>query len=282
MQTPVSVYESASQRTLNVGGLHQANDSQSMVLLHRRIGALPMALPPSPESALVIGLGGGAPAASRDRGPIVELSESVRLAAPYFAHVTYDVLQQPNVRVRVDDGRNFLALSGERFDVITADIIQPVHAGAGHLYSREYFELVRGALKPGGLALQWIGRREKVHYELIMRTFLEVFPNATLWLDGELMVGSIEPLQVRRETVERALAAPASGELLRTIGLDSFDALDQSVHGRTARDACVRGAGPAPDRRSPAPRKYYRSLPSDHAQIDLSTLRGRFSDVLTD
>jgi len=286
VQTPVSVYESASQRTLNVGGLHQANDSQSMVLLHRRIGALPMALHPSPESALVIGLGGGATAGAVSRFPgtavqIVELSESVRLAAPYFAHVTYDVLQQPNVRVRVDDGRNFLALSGERFDVITADIIQPVHAGAGHLYSREYFELVRGALKPGGLALQWIGRREKLHYDLIMRTFLDVFPNATLWLDGELMVGSVEPLQVRRETVERALAAPSSGELLRTIGLDSFDALDQWYTAGPREMRAFVGQGPLLTDDRPL-LEYYRSLPADEALVDLSTLHGRFSDVLTD
>ena len=78
--------------------------------------------------------------------------------------------------MRVDDGRNFLLLSGERFDVITADIIQPSHAGAGNLYSREYFTLVRHALKDNGLALQWIGHRPATQYKLIMRTFLEVFP----------------------------------------------------------------------------------------------------------
>ena len=112
-----------------------------------------MVLHPTPNDALVIGLGGGATsgAVSQHRGThvqIVELSESVRRAAPFFAHVNYDVLNQPNVRVRVDDGRNFLLLSGETFDVITADIIQPIHAGAGNLYSREYFSLVRRALKP--------------------------------------------------------------------------------------------------------------------------------------
>ena len=167
---------------------------------------------------------------------IVELSDSVRKAAPYFAHVTFDVLNRPNVSVRVDDGRNFLALSGERFDVITADIIQPFHAGAGHLYSREYFELVRQALKPGGLALQWIGHRDRSHYLLIMRTFLEVFPDATLWLQGELMVGSLEPLSLNRAAFEAKLRDPQSGAVMRRVGLDSFDALRAWYIGRpTAR-----------------------------------------------
>ena len=96
------------------------------------------------------------------RVQIVELSDSVRQAAPFFAHISYDVLNQPNVRLRVDDGRNFLLLSGEQFDVITADIIQPIHAGAGNLYSREYFALVRHALKderPRAAVDRRIGRR---------------------------------------------------------------------------------------------------------------------------
>jgi spermidine synthase len=114
-----------------------------------------------------------------------------------------------------------------------------------------------------------------------MRTFLDVFPNATLWLDGELMVGSAEPLQVRRETVERALAAPASGELLRTFGLDSFDALDQWYTAGPREMRAFVGQGPLLTDDRPL-LEYYRSLPSDHVPIDLSTLRGRFSDVLTD
>ena len=163
VQTAVSVHASEFRRSLYLDGLHQANDSPPMVHLHRTIGHLPMVLHPAPADALVIGLGGGATSGAVSqhdaRVQIVELSESVRRAAGLFAHVNYDVLNQPNVRVRVDDGRNFLLLSGEKFDVITADIIQPIHAGAGNLYSREYFALVRGALKEGGLALQWIGHR---------------------------------------------------------------------------------------------------------------------------
>ena len=55
------------------------------------------------------------------------------------------------------------------------------------LYSREYFA-VRNALNDAAHpAVDWPSR--KSHYVLIMRTFLDVFPQATLWLGGQLMVG---------------------------------------------------------------------------------------------
>lgn len=283
VQTPVTVYETTFQRTLNVGGLHQANDSQAMVKLHRQIGILPMALHPDPAKALVIGLGGGATAGAVSQFggtsvQIVELSDSVRKAAPYFAHATYDVLNQPNVRVRVDDGRNFLALSGERFDVITADIIQPIHAGAGHLYSREYFQLVRAALEPGGLALQWIGNREPAHYRLIMRTFLDVFPDATLWLGGELMVGSVAPLRLDRAAFERKLGDPKSGRAMTDAGLDSFETLRSWYTAGPREMQVLVGAGPVLTDDRPLV-EYHRSLPADPRPLDLSTIKGRVADV---
>jgi spermidine synthase len=209
---------------------------------------------------------------------IVELSDSVRKAAPMFAHVTYDVLNQPNVRVRVDDGRNFLALSGERFDVITADIIQPIHAGAGHLYSREYFELVRGALQPGGLALQWIGQREKSHYMLIMRTFLEVFPHATVWLGGQLMVGSLSPLTLDRDTFEAKLRDPGTREALQDVGLDSFDALTGWYTAGPREMRAFVGDGTILTDDRPLV-EYHRSLPAQDERLDLSPLRGSVAEL---
>jgi spermidine synthase len=283
VQTTVSVHATTFQRTLFVGGLHQANDSGPMVALHRRIGLLPMALHPSPQSALVIGLGGGATAGavSQHAGTsvqIVELSDGVRQAAALFSHVTYDVLNQPNVRVRVDDGRNFLLLSGERFDVITADIIQPIHASAGSLYSREYFRLVRRALEPGGLALQWIGDRDKVHYQLIMRTFLDVFPNATLWLGGQLMVGSAEPLRLDPAAFEAKLANPQTREALAAAGLGSYEALRQAY--TAGPRAMTEFVGPGPMLTDDLPLvEYHRSLPPERERLDLSWFTGTVADI---
>lgn len=283
VQTVVSVHASQFQRTLRVGGLHQANDSAEMVRLHRRIGVLPMVLHPKPDAALVIGLGGGATAGAVSQHPatsvqIVELSDGVRRAAEYFAHVTYDVLNRPNVRMRVDDGRNFLLLSGERFDVITADIIQPVHAGAGNLYSREYFQLVRRALEPGGIALQWIGHRERTHYELIMRTFLDVFPHTTLWLEGQLMVGSLEPLTLSEAVFASKLSDPKLGAVMEAVGLDSFQALRNWYTSGPREMAAFVGPGPLLTDDLPLV-EYHRSLPASQSPLDLTRLKGDVAEI---
>ena len=283
VQTAVSVHASQYRRSLYLDGLHQANDTPDMVRLHRIIGHLPMALHPEPSSTLVIGLGGGATSGAVSQHAtnvqIVELSESVRRAAHFFAHVNYDVLNQPNVRIRVDDGRNFLALSGEKFDVITADIIQPIHAGAGNLYSREYFTLVRNALKEGGLALQWIGHRPPTQYRLIMRTFLDVFPNATLWFDGNLMVGSLEPLRLQEATFAAKRADPRTAAALDEVGLTAFEMLKSwYVAGPDGMRRYV-GSGPLLTDDRPL-LEYHRSLPSDDQPLDLSELRSDIAQIV--
>ena len=284
VQTAVSVHASEFRRSLYLDGLHQANDTPEMVRLHRTIGLLPMALHPSPVDALVVGLGGGATsgAVSQHQGSrvqIVELSESVRRAAPFFAHINYDVLNQPNVRVRVDDGRNFLLLSGETFDVITADIIQPIHAGAGNLYSREYFSLVRRALKPHGLALQWIGLRPPTQYRLIMRTFLDVFPEATLWLDGNLMVGSLDPLTINRASFETKRQDARTRAALDEIGLTSFDVLRSWYTGGPQEMRRFVGDGPLLTDDRPL-LEYHRSLSDDPEPLDLSGVRGDVNRIV--
>jgi len=279
VQTTVSVNRApGGMQVMYLDGLHQANDSFAMVQVHAQIGLLPLALHPDPRDVLVIGLGGGATAGavSRHAGvdvDVVELSDSVVRGAARFAHVNNDILRQPHVRVRVSDGRNYLALTTKRYDVITADIIQPQHAGAGLVYSREYFELARAALKDDGIMLQWIGHRSRVEYDLIMRTFLQVFPEATLWNGGTLMVGTTRPLRVSRSAFERKLQDARTAAALREVGLGSWDALMGAFSG----DAAVMRAfvGDGPMLTDDFPRiEYHRSLAGRDVMVDLGGFRG--------
>ena len=278
VQTSVSIHTGAFRGWLMyLDGLHQASDGPEMVKLHRLIGHLPMVLHANPKRALVVGLGGGAtPGAVSQHDTdvqVVELSDSVRKGAEFFRHVNYDLLNRPNVRLRVDDGRNFLSLTRDRFDVATADLIQPIHAGAGNLYSREYFTLVRDALADGGLALQWIGHRSDTQYKLIMRTFLEVFPHTTLWLGGQLMVGSLRPLTISPALVSDKQARPETRLALDDIGLDSFETLASwYVAGPDELRRFV-GAGPVLTDDRPLV-EYHRSLPANDPPVDLAGLRG--------
>jgi spermidine synthase len=236
IQTSVSIHTNRTgNRLMYLDGLHQASDVPDIVRLHRLIGHLPMVLHPKPERTLVVGLGGGATPGTVSQHDtdvlVVELSDSVRKGADFFRHATYDVLRRPNVRIRLDDGRNFLPLTRQRFDVVTADLIQPIHPGAGNLYSREYFQLVRNVLADGGLVMQWIGHRHTSHYKLIMRTFLDVFPETTLWFDGQLMVGTLTPLRVEPSTLAAKLERMETRAALAEIGPSAAPATSATTRG---------------------------------------------------
>jgi spermidine synthase len=127
---------------------------------------------------------------------IIELSESVISAAPFFRVANADVLDRPNVHLAVDDGRNYLLRNRQVYDVITADVVHPYDAGATNLYSVEYFKLVARSLTPNGIMVQWVSPGSAFEHSLIVRTFLEAFPNSTLWLGGDLLVGSPSPLRI--------------------------------------------------------------------------------------
>jgi spermidine synthase len=284
VQTSVSIHTHAFRGWLMyLDGLHQASDAPEMVRLHRLIGHLPMVLHPKPDRALVVGLGGGAtPGAVSQHDSqvlVVELSDTVRKGAAFFKHVNYDLFARPNVTVRVDDGRNFLSLTDATFDVVTADLIQPIHAGAGNLYSREYFQLVADALADDGLVLQWIGHRPDSQYKLIMRTFLDVFPYTTLWADGQLMVGAKRPLHLARAAFDAKRSNPVTRAALDEIGLDSFETLTSwYVAGPDELRRFV-GAGPLLSDDRPLV-EYHRSLPAGEPMVDLRAVRGDVAAIL--
>lgn len=282
VQTTAAVHlQPSGRRVLYLDGLHQANDSEDMVRVHAEIGHLPMVLHPAPARALVVGVGGGVTAGAVARHAdtavdVVELAASVVSAVPFFAHVNGGLLERPNVRLRIDDGRNFLRLAPRRYDVITADLIQPIHAGAGNLYSVEYFRLARQALAPGGLMMQWIGHREDAHYRLIMRTFLAAFPHATTWANGTLMIGSTAPLRLSRTAYD---AKPLTAELraaLDLVGLSTFDAL--LARYTAGPDEMTRFAGSGPILTDDRPLlEFHRSLGAGSTAVDVSSLRGDVS-----
>ena len=69
------------------------------------------------------------------------------------------------------------------YDIITGEPPPPHFAGVAGLYSREFFELVRQRLNPGGIVTYWLPVHDlKVaEAQAITRAFLDVFPDASLW-----------------------------------------------------------------------------------------------------
>lgn len=264
---------------LYINGMHQASDEPSMVAYHRTIGTLGLAIQAEPHKALVIGAGGGATAgavgaySSHLDVDVIELSPAVVAAARQFSGINFDLLRRPNVHVHIDDGRNYMLLTDKRYDIITADVILPVHAGAGNLYSAEYYQLMSRVLNNHGIAVQWIGSGTETEYKLIMRTFLTVFPHTTLWEHGTLMVGSRRPLVLDQEVFDRKLTSDDSRRALESMGLGSFNALlSRYVAGPNEMRAFV-GQGTILTDDRPLT-EYFLALPQNDAAVDLSKVQG--------
>lgn len=186
----------SKERGLIIDGFHAATE---LNLGHymRWMGHLPMLIHPQPERALVICFGTGQTAnAVRQEGPqqltIVDLNAAVFGFGSWFPK-NERVLDDPRVKKVVMDGRSFVRRSQEKFDAITLEPMPPNFAGVNNLYSLEFYKAAKERLNDGGTIAQWVTFR-LVSARLnasVVRTFLEVFPQAFLWVDPISQTGIV-------------------------------------------------------------------------------------------
>ena len=85
----------------------------------------------------------------------VELVPSVPKLFAFYHPDAGRVLKSPLARIVVDDGRRYQERSGEKFDAIIVDPPPPVAtAGSSLLYSRDFYEVAKEHLRPGGILQQ--------------------------------------------------------------------------------------------------------------------------------
>ena len=116
------------------------------------------------------------------------------------------------MKIHVADARRFVRVTATRYDVIVADLFHPARDGAGALYTVEHFRAIRDRLAPGGLFCQWLPlfQLDEPMLRVIVRTFLEVFPNSRAYLlrfniDTPVLglVGTLEPMRYPAAWLEK-------------------------------------------------------------------------------
>jgi spermidine synthase len=154
-------------------------------------GWLPLALHPQPQRALLISYGAGNTAQALLSGAelrqltVVDVSPEILGASPLL-HGEHDPLQDPRVRVVMEDGRHFLRTHAGQFDIITGEPPPPLIAGVVNLYTQEYFSALAARLAPGGLATYWlpVWQFEPEGARAVVHAFCNAFPDCTLWAGG--------------------------------------------------------------------------------------------------
>lgn len=183
-------------RNFHVSGKVEASTEPQDMRLQRLLGHLTALMhEKGPRSVLVVGFGSGVTAGAISIHPTVERMVVCELepliptvVSTYFREVNNDVAANPDVQIVIDDARHYMFTTPEKFDAITSDPIHPWVKGAATLYTREYFEHVKARLNPGGVVTQWVPLYEST--EDVVRsevaTFLQVFPNATIWRNDDI------------------------------------------------------------------------------------------------
>jgi spermidine synthase len=199
----VTVRRVASRLSLAIDGKVDATSSADM-MTQRLLAHVPLLLHPAPKDVLVIGLGSGVTAGSALSHPIedleaVEISPAVVSASRLFDDVSHRPSADPRFHLVVGDGRNHLLVSPRPYDVIISEPSNPWMAGVSGLFTREFFELARSRLAPGGLFCQWahIYNMSGSDLSTIVATFTDAFDSAALFLLSEsdiLLLGAKERL----------------------------------------------------------------------------------------
>jgi spermidine synthase len=205
--------------------LVNATGMTRLVTTTKLMAHLPLLAHPAPRETLVIcfGMGTTFRSAMSHGGHVtaVELVPEVVDAFGVFHPDAARLRADARGRVVVGDGRNFLLLTRERFDVITVDPPPPIDgAGVNHLYSRDFLRLAHSRLRPGGIMAHWIpypgtgsGVADWQTFLMLVRGFTDVFPVVQISPGmpniGMHLLGSDRPFRIDPETLRARLSDPA-------------------------------------------------------------------------
>ena len=194
---------------------------------------LPLQFAPSSEEVLLVGLASGITGGALttvdgiERLDIVELEPAIERAARLFGEFNRHVLDDPRVQLLANDGRNHLLMSPEgAYDVIVSEPSNPWITGVSNLFTREFWEMGKTRLKPGGVWSQWVQMYGMDDRDLrtLLRTFATVYPHVIVYAtieDSDLvLIGSDEPLISDAAHAARLFREDDTRQLLADVGVN--------------------------------------------------------------
>ncbi|XP_018336668.1 spermidine synthase [Agrilus planipennis] len=120
------------------------------------ISFLPLCAHPNPSKVLIVGGGDGGVAREVVKHPLVkevvqvEIDEDVIEVCKKYLPSMAQGFSSPKLNLKICDGFEYIKNCSHTFDVIITDSSDPI-GPAVNLYTNDYFEMLRGALKPDGI-----------------------------------------------------------------------------------------------------------------------------------
>ncbi len=191
-----------------------------------------MILHGNPENILILGGGEGATAREVLRFDTVKHvvmvdidDEVIRVAKEYLWEWHQGAFEDPRLTLLIMDGLEYIDSTKEKFDVIIADLADPLEAGPAYkLYTREYYEKIKNLLNPGGVFVTQATSPSLTTYThaVIYNTIKSVFNYAAPYrvyvksFDSTwgfvIASDSKDPYALTQKTVEEFIATHVKGE----------------------------------------------------------------------
>jgi spermidine synthase len=179
--------------------------SYDAIKVVKMVGHIPFFTGLKCKNVLVVGFGIGVTTSAIASHPEVESIDCIELvsglkdAAHYYSGLNNNIQNDKRLKISKGDGRHFLQSTSKKYDLISSDPTHPI-LGSGSLYTREYFELCKAHLNPGGMVSQYLPLHKLLPADFlgIIKTFHSVFPNSTIWLGHyhAILLGANGPLDI--------------------------------------------------------------------------------------
>ncbi|MEP6742535.1 MAG: fused MFS/spermidine synthase [bacterium] len=203
----VSVRKDWDNTSMAINGRTNASDREDMPT-QVMLGQMALLVAPSLKQTLVVGYATGVTAGAMLQSPIeslecVELEPATINGSRFFEHVNHQPLNDPRMRLIIDDARTYLRVTKTRYDVIVSEPSHPWVPGVANLFTEEFFELGKDSLNRDGVFVQWLQIYQLSPESLrsVLGTYQKVFPHVMVFRVGGatkgkdlILLGSKTPL----------------------------------------------------------------------------------------
>ena len=231
----VAIYDTACfGRTLVLDGKTQSTELDEFVY-HEALVHPAMVSHPDPRDVFVAGGGEGATArevlshSSVESAVMVDIDgQVVELCREQLANHHQGAFDDPRLELQHVDAFEFLEQTDRTFDVAVIDVPDPLEGGPAYMmYTREFYELLKFRLRPGGLMVAQSGPTGPAFHDqcfsAVASTIGEVYPRVfgyeafvpSFGSTWGFMIGSLgpDPTALSVEEVDRRVARRVTREL---------------------------------------------------------------------
>jgi len=226
-------------RLIAVDGVDVAGVDLMLRTTQKLQAYVPLLVHGSPSRVLQIGFGSGETcgvglAFGVEQYSIVDVCAGVFEAGRFFEQINRGSYKDPRLRKIIMDGKNFVKLTDEKFDIIMNDSTYPGTTGSSALYTYDHFMQCRERLTPDGVLSCWVPLDLRPEdFAIIVRSFQAAMPHSSLWMVNNclnkhaVLMGTMAPMQIDFQRVRRLVERPDISADLEQINVRSvYEFLD--------------------------------------------------------